>query len=221
MEPLIALEVMRLSFILLLIVATIPNAMAQTSDKAASLSCWGPNGSFHSRAVKTSTFRSDAGLVYAEVSAKAITEGDVRNCSNTARLFYSATGNSPKVVWSGHQELNGLGITIFGWSQSGTLLLFQTRTWPYDSDADEVRRGLVFDSAAGKVRDLNVASVFTALFGSKCEFAQNVLGWESDHSIKVRISRTPLTDHYEQVFCLKVPFDYTFDLSTRTATRVR
>ena len=195
--------------------------MAQTSDKAASLSCWGPNGSFHSRAVKTPTFRSDAGLVYAEVSAKAITDGDVRNCSNTARLFYSAPANSPKVVWSGHQELNGLGITIFGWSQSGTLLLFQTRTWPYDSDADEVRRGLVFDSATGKVRDLKLTSVFTPLFGSKCEFAQTVLGWESDHSIKVCISRTPLTDRYEQEFCVKKPVDFTFDLSTRTATRVR
>jgi hypothetical protein len=213
---------MRSSCVVLLVVLTIPTAMlAQKSDEAASLSCWGRKGSFHSRAVKTPIFRSDAGLAYAEVSAKAITDGDVRNCSNTARLFYSATANSPKVVWSGHQELDGLGITIFGWSQSGTLLLFQTRTWPYDSDADEVRRGLVFDSATGKVRDLKLTSVFTALFASKCEFAQTVLGWKSDHSIKVRISKTPLTDRYEQEFCVKAPVDFTFDLSTRTVTRVR
>jgi hypothetical protein len=82
-------------------------------------------------------------------------------------------------------------------------------------------RGLVFDSATGKVRDLKLTSVFTALFGSKCEFAQTALGWGSDHSIKVRISRTPLTDHYEQEFCVKEPVDFTFDLSTRTATRAR
>jgi hypothetical protein len=146
---------MRSPCVLLLVVLTIPTAMlAQKSDEAASLSCWGTKGSFHSRAAKTPVFRSDAGLAYAEVNAKAITDGDVRNCSNTARLFYSEIGNDPKVVWSGHQDLNGLGVTIFGWSQTGTLLLFQTRTWPYDSDADEVRRGLVFDSATGKVRDL-------------------------------------------------------------------
>ena len=221
MEPLIASRVMRLSCILFLMVLAIPT-MAQTPDKGASLSCWGANGSFHSRAVKTPTFRSDTGLVFAEVSAKAITDGDVRNCSNAARLIYSATAHSPKVVWIGHQELNGLGITILGWSQSGTLLLFQTRTWPYDSDADEARRRLVFDSATGKVSDLKLTSVFTALFGSKCEFAQTVLGWESDHSIKVRISRTPLTDHYEQKFCVEGgTADFTFDLSTKTATRIR
>ena len=40
-----------------------------------------------------------------------------------------------------------------------------------------------------------------------CEFAQTVLDWESDHSIKVRISRTPLTDHYEQKFCVKALVD--------------
>jgi len=195
--------------------------LAQESGDAASLSCWGTKGSFHSRAVKTPIFRSDAGLAYAEVSAKAITDGDVRNCSNAARLFYSTSGSDPKVVWRGHQDFNGLGITIFGWSQAGTLLLFETHTWPYDSDADEIRRGLVFDSATGKVRDLRLESAFTALFGSKCEFMQTVLGWESNHSIKVRISRTPDTDHYQQVFCVKAPVDYTFDLSTRTATPVR
>ena len=75
-------------------------------------------------------------------------------------------------------------------------------------------------SATGTVRDLKLTSVFTALLGSKCEFAQTVLSWESDHSIKVRISRTPLTDHYEQEFCVKAPIDFTFDLSTRNATRV-
>jgi len=213
---------MRSSCLVILVVLTIPTALlAQKSEDAASLSCWGTKASFHSRAAKTPIFRSTAGMAYAEVSAKAITDGDVRNCSNTARLFYSASGNDPKVVWSGHQDLNGLGVTIFGWSQTGTLLLFQTRTWPYDSDADEVRRGLVFDSATGKVRDLKLTSVFTALVGSKCEFEQNVLGWESDRTIKVRISRTPLTDHYEQVFCVKAPVDYTFDLSTNTATRIR
>jgi hypothetical protein len=219
---LITSKMMRPFCSLLLIVLAMPTAtLAQKSENAASLSCWGVNGSFHSRAVKTPIFRSDAGLAYAEVSAKAITDRDVRNCSNSARLFYSATGNDPKLVWRAHQDLNGLGITIFGWSPSGKLLLFQTRTWPYDSDADEVRRGIVFDSATGKVRDLKLASVFSALFGSKCEFAQTVLGWESDQSIKVRISRTPLTDHYEQVFCVKVPVDYTFDLSTSTAARVQ
>lgn len=214
--------VMRPSCVLYLVLFTIPTAMlAQTPNKAASLSCWGPNGSFRSRSVRTPLFRSGTGLAYAEVSAKAITDGDVRHCSNAARLFYSASGSDPKVVWNGHEDLNGLGIDIFAWSQSGTLLLFQARTWPYDSDADEVRRGLVFDSATGKVRDLKLASVFTALFGSKCEFAQTVLGWESELSIKVRISRPPLTDHYKQVFCVKVPVDYTFDLSTSTATPVR
>ena len=79
----------------------------------------------------------------------------------------------------------------------------------------------MFDSATGKVRDPKLTSVFTALFDSKCEFAQTVLRWESDHSIKVRISRTPLTDHYEQEFCVKALVDFTFDLNTRTATRVR
>ena len=69
--------------------------------------------------------------------------------------------------------------------------------------------------------DLKLTSVFTALFGSKCEFAQTVLGWDSDHSIKVRISRTPLTDHYAQEFCVKAPVDFTFDLTSRIATRVR
>lgn len=195
--------------------------LAQVPDKAASLSCWGANDSFRSRSVKTPLFRSDIGLAYAEVSARAITNAEARNCSNSARLLYSTNGKDYRVVWLGHQDLNGLGITIFGWSQSGTLLLFQTRTWPYDSDADEVRRGLVFDSATGKVRDLKLASVFTAQFGSKCEFMHTVLGWESDHSINVRVSRTPLTDHYEQVFCVKAPVEYTFDLSTGTATRVR
>jgi hypothetical protein len=200
----------------------IPTAMlAQKSDEVASPSCWGTDGRFHSRAVKTRVFRSDAGVAYAEVSAKAITDGDVRNCSNTARLFYSTSGGDPKVIWSGRQDLNGLGVTIFGWSKAGTLLLFQTRTWPYDSDADEVHRGLVFDSATGRVRDLKLTSAFTASFGSKCEFEQTVLRWESDHSVRVRISRTPLTDHYKQVFCVKVPVDYMFDLSTSTATRVR
>jgi len=208
--------------VLLLVVLTIPTALlAQKSDAAASLSCWGTKGSFRSRSVRSPIFRSDTGLAYAEVSAKAVADGDVRNCSNTVRLFYSASGTDPKVVWSGHQDFNGLGITVFGWSQTGTLLLFQTRTWPYDSDADEVRRGLVFDSATGKVRDLKLTSVFTAVFGSKCEFEHNVLGWESDRTIRVRISRTPLTDHYQQVFCVKEPVDYTFDLSTSTATRVR
>ena len=181
----IASRVMRPSCVLYLVLFAIPTGMlAQTPNKAASLSCWGPNGSFHSRSVRTPLFRSGTGIAYAEVSAKTITDGDVRNFSNTARLFYSASGSDPKVVWNGHEDLNGLGITIFGWSQSGTLLLFQTRTWPYDSDADEGRRGLVFDSATGKVRDLKLASVFTALFGSKCELTQTVLGWESDHSIK-------------------------------------
>lgn len=213
---------MRLPCVPVLVVLTISTALlAQESVDAASLSCWRTKGSFHSRVAKTPVFRSTAGIVYAEVSAKAITDGNVRNCTNTARLFYSATGNDPKVVWNGHQDWNGLGITVFGWSQTGTLLLFQTRTWPYDSDADEVHRGLVFDSATGKVRDLKLASAFTALFGSKCEFEQNVLGWESDRTIKVRISRTPLTDHYEQVFCVKAPVDYTFDLSTSAAIRIR
>jgi hypothetical protein len=212
---LIASRMMRLSWLAVLVVLTASTTLlAQKSADAASLSCWGTRGSFHSRVAKTPVFRSSAGIVHAEVTAKAIAGGDVR-------LLYSADGNAPKMVWSAHQDLNGLGITIFGWSQNGTLLLFQTRTWPYDSDADEVRRGLVFNSATGKVRDLKLASVFTALFGSKCEFEQNVLGWESDHTIKVRVSRTPLTDHYEQVFCVKAPVDYTFDLSTSSATRIR
>jgi hypothetical protein len=207
---------------LLLVVLTTPTAMlAQKADDAASLSCWGTKNSFHSRAVKTPIFRSDVGVAYAEVSAKAITDGDVRNCSNTARLFYSASGSDPKLIWRGHRDSNGLGITIFGWSPTGTLLLFEAHTWPYESDADEVRRGLVFDSATGKVRDLRLESAFTALFGSKCEFMQTVLGWDSDQSIKVRISRTPGTDHYKQVFCVKTPAGYTFDLTSGTATRVR
>lgn len=42
-----------------------------------------------------------------------------------------------------------------------------------------------------------------------------------NHSINVRISRTPLTDHYQQVFWVKAPVDYTSDLSSVTATRIR
>ena len=213
---------MRSSCVLLLVVLTIPTAvLGQKSDDAASLSCWGTKASFHSRAARTPLFRSDAGLAYAEVSAKAITDGDVRNCSNTARLFYSTSGSNPKVIWSGHQELNGLGITILGWSQSGTLLLFQTRTWPYDSDANEVHRTYIFDAGSGKVRDLKLTTVFSGVLGTKCEFAQSAVGWRSDTSIIVRVSKAETHGYYEQVFCVKKPIDYIFDLSTGTASPLR
>ena len=76
---LIALRIMRLSTVPVLVILMIPTVLlAQKSGDAASLSGWGAKGSFQSRAAKTPVFRSTVGSAYAEVSATAIAESDVR-----------------------------------------------------------------------------------------------------------------------------------------------
>lgn len=193
---------------------------AQGND-ASSLSCWAAQ-MFKSRKAKTPVFRSVRGFAYGDTTAEAATDTEHAHlCSNRVRLFYSQDGHNYKRVYETRRERNGVGIRLLGWSEDGEKLLIQLEEYPYDSDAMTVRTALVFEPASEQVKDLHLVQALQRVFGKECEFDQTVMGWKSLDSILVRITRTPHTDHYKQVFCVSSPTLYTFSLRTKSVSRSR
>ena len=196
--------------------------LSQTMLKTASLSCWEGTSSFQTRKAKTPTIRSNHGFAYGEVTAEATVQPDQsRSCSNTVRLYYSSNGKNYRMVYENHRKLEGIGLVIFGWSNSEKQLLFQTREWQYDSDAEVVKTVLVFDNTTGEVRELHVGEALSGVLGSNCEFDEAVVGWQTDHSIVVRVSTTPPTSHDEQMPCVKKSARYVFDVRENTISQAR
>ena len=154
---------------------------------------------------------------YGVVTAKAWNgpEGETV-CSNTVRVFYAADGVHYKQIYQRHREGDGLGVALVGWSKATTKLLFRLYEWPYDSDADTVNTAFVYDKVTAQVNEVPIAKAITKRFGSDCEFDQRVLGWEGADSVLVRVSKAPLTEHHDQVFCVQKPQAFVFNLTDNT-----
>jgi hypothetical protein len=200
----------------LFVLGTVFSLFAQSEPKTATLSCWPNPTTFQSDNARTPTFHSDkAGDAYAEVKATARNEpNNTQMCSNTVRLFYASPAKDYKLIFHEHHDGHGLGITILGWSEDGIDLLFQTDNWPYETEGNIERETFLFDSSSGTNRKIPVVLAFRKLFGKNCEFDERVLGWHGDDALRVRISKTPPTESYEQKFCVQKPTDYVFDLKT-------
>lgn len=214
---------MTLRTLAFLLAATAIPLFAQSEPPTATLSCWADPTTFRSAKARTSSFHSEkAGDAYAEVTATASTAPDsVHICSNTVRLFHASDAKDYKVIFQDHRSGGGLGIAILGWSKTGTELLFQISGWPYESDAYVERRALLFDSSSQRIRPVPVVVAFRKMFGSNCEFDERVLGWHGENALLVRISKTPLTESYDQKFCVEKPTDYVFDLKTYGISKVQ
>ena len=206
----------RTARVLALILCTFPLAVnSQRSSSPSNLSCW-QGKSFRTRTAKTQTVQSNGSFVYGLVTALAKSESDgAQICSNRVQLFLSHDGRTYKKVFEDFKEFQGLGIEIVGWSPDQKRVLFQTRHWPYDSDFFDEFTAFVLDSHEGRPKNLNLNEAFTKHFGDKCEFEARVQAWQDDQTLRVLVSRTPETESYEQVFCVKRPTTYVLNLQSR------
>ena len=202
-----------------LLIAACPTLKCQGKPETSSLSCW-QGKSFRTRTAKTDVRRSDAGYAYAEVRATAVVSGKSQLCGNRVRLYYSNDGRDYKVVYEDHRDMDGLGISILGWSKKGDELLFQTTEWPYESDFYTLNRAFLYHPKSRMVQDLHVADAVARVFGPDCEFDEAVVGWHSDESLLVRVTKTPFADSYDQVFCVQKPTRFLFGLEKRSMSRL-
>jgi hypothetical protein len=190
-------------------------ANSQLGSTASDLSCW-RGKAFRSRTAKTRTVESDGLFVYALTQAVAKHESDGgQTCSNLVQLFLSHDGKTYKKVFEDRREFHGLGIEILGWSPDKKRLLFQTSHWPYDSDPFHEFTALILYPGKNRPTQLSVNEAFISKFGDKCEFEARVQAWQDNHSVRVLISRTPETESYQQVFCVKKPTGYILDLESQ------
>jgi hypothetical protein len=174
------------------------------------LGCWAQRNAndFRSRSERTGVVRSEKYSAYAEVSAKAITEKDgAQLCANTVRLYLSSAGSPFRVVFEKTGgENHGIGIKLAGWLHEK--LLFQLTEWEFDSDAMTTTSALVLNSTTLKIDNTRAAQKLEKFFGTECEFDSFVAGWKSDSEILMRVQKTPLTESYEQKFCVQHPTIY-------------
>lgn len=209
---------------LLLFVATLPS-FSQTSNNTSSLSCWETRrgGTFQTRHAKTPVSKSNNGSAYAEVTAEASTDaGQSQFCKNKAQIFYSQDGNNYKMVYEkpGLDD-QGVGMRLFGWSHSGTQLLIELLVWGYDRDNEVVKSGLMFEAQTVQVTELPLDDAFQRLFGKDCELDFSLVGWDTDDSVLIRVSKTPPTTRYQQTFCVEKPGVYAFNQRTRTVSATK
>ena len=141
-------------------------------------------------------------------------------CKNTAQLFYSKDGKDYKSVYmKAGLEDQGVGIRMIGWSHNGTSLLIELSVWGYDRDTDVVKSALMLDASAAEVRELPLDDAFEHVLGKDCEFDSSLVGWQTDESILVRVTKTPATNRYEQTFCVEKPTVFSFNLKNGTMQR--
>lgn len=193
----------------------LPAVFAQ-SNNTSSLTCWeGRNhANFQTHKAKTNVSKSSSGSAYAEVVAEATTDaGGAEFCKNTAQLFYAKDGANYRPVFTKvGLEDQGVGMRVIGWSQNGTRLLAELSVWGYDRDTDVVRTGLMLDASTGQVRELPLDDAFEHVLGKDCEYESSLVGWQTNESILVRVTKTPPTNRYEQIFCVEKPTIYSFNL---------
>lgn len=190
--------------------------MLGETTNTSSLSCWeGRNRTnFQTRQAKTAVFKSRVGSAYAEVVAEASTDaGGAEFCKNTAQLFYSRNAKDYKIVYTkAGLEDQGVGLRVIGWSHNGSSLLIELSVWGYDRDTEVVKSALMLDGNTGQVRELPLDDAFEHALGKDCEFDSSVLGWQTDESILLRVTKTPPTTRYEQTFCVDKPTIYSFNV---------
>jgi hypothetical protein len=200
-----------------------PLLLCQTTNNAATLSCWeGKNrANFQSRQAKTPVSKSSGGFAYGETFAEASSVSQSGQfCKNRVQLFYSRGGSDYKVVYekTGLED-QGVGIRVVGWSNSGKLLLIELSIWGYDTEADTTKSALLLDSSTAQVKELPLPDAFERVLGKDCEFDSSLLGWGRNERVLVRVSKTPSTSRYEQTFCVEKPTVYAYSLQTGELSR--
>jgi hypothetical protein len=198
-------------------------AHSQHFGKTPDVSCW-DNGKFESLTVRTKIIRGKRGFVYGEVSTRTSTNSDgAELCGSTVRLLYSKDGKAYEEIYKDNQESDGLTVELIEWSSTGTRLVFATKRWAYDADADATveRSALLFNPANRNLGDLRLNESFQREFGNDCEFVASVVGWKSERSILVRVTKTPTSESYDQRFCVSRPRLYALDVQTRRIARLK
>jgi hypothetical protein len=164
------------------------------------------------RSAKTPQKQSPKGFVaYADV--KVAINGS--ECENTTTLYVaSATGKKFRAVYvKKGSESDGNGIRLIGWSPNGDQLLAEVTVWAYETDTGYEYIPIIYSAIANSTKEiLTLGKALDRFFGPDCEFEQSVRSWRNDRQIIVRVSRTPLSDEYEQHFCFDKPKLLAYDL---------
>ena len=181
------------------------------------LSCtvWTGNGwtKPEGRSARTALLTSSKGFrAYAEVKVEVDADG---SCDNTSTLYVGSGDSGPfqPVAMKTPNLSDGNGIRLIGWSPSGEDLLLEVSLWKYETDLGFNHVIVVYDAAAHSVKeDRKLEDALMRHFGSECEFELGAKGWKTDRQILVTVSRTPVSDEYEQHFCVNKPQLFAYDL---------
>jgi hypothetical protein len=149
---------------------------------------------------------------YAEV--KVLVKGG--SCENTTTL-YVASGADRAFRIAYAESRGGNGIRLIGWSPTADKLLAEVNLWEYETDRGFVHVPLIYDASTGQAKEiLALDQSLSCHFGPNCEFEFEVEGWKTNEQLLTKISRTPVSEEYEQHFCVTKPRVFVFDLQKGT-----
>jgi len=173
------------------------------------------------RSARTPLMKSSRGLLaYGEVKAAA----NGGECENTTELYVAAGPGEQfrRVYTKGPSDSGGNGIRLVGWSPSGDQLLAEVTVWEYETDRGFGYIPVIYNTSTNSTKEIPaLGKALDRFLGSDCEFEQSVRGWKNERRIIVQVSRTPLSDEYEQHFCFNKPKLLDYDLQKDTLQYIR
>lgn len=153
---------------------------------------------------------------YAEV--KVVVKGG--SCENASTLHIASGSDHPsKVVYAQPKSGtgDGNGIRVVGWSPSGGKLLAEVNFWKYETDRGFTHLPVIYDASTGRTAEIRgLAKALERRFGQHCEYEPSLIGWKTEGTFLVKVSRTPPDESYEQHFCVTEPLVFAYDLLKQT-----